>query len=643
MTYDNLFHIAFFIAALVVTFTSIVFTKVQKRTDLNQNKIFLAMNYCVFINALTCLLVEILEKRSKLIPGGYEILFALYFIYFFIHTALAPMLFAYMFAVTGSFRGRSKFFLVACFLPFLITELMVIINPVTGIVYSYNRDLSFGRNWGEIVIYIVAIAYFSVAFANLMVSWNALTRRRRWSLVYFCVLTLAGVIIQLIDINIKSELFTEALALTGLMLSVENEDDKIDSETGFYNRNAFKIDFNNLFYKKRVFYVVCMKVTNTDAAKRIVGLSNAEVIIQEVASFIKTIIHRYFVYRISPNTLLFLLQEDSLRMGELDAMLLAQKIQERFEEDWEVHGKEIKLSNVVMVAEIPKHIHSLSDLIYMLDSPVPAEMEGTILQGGEMKFLMRRAAVEAAITNGLEQGGFEVYYQPTYCTDGVTLHGAEALIRLHDSVLGDLYPDEFIPIAEQTGYIDDIDDFVLKEVCTFLKSGEPTRLGMECINVNLSVLQCMQDNFVEKILKIVESYGISKSLINFEITESVSASDYELLSGVIAKLKENGFQFSMDDYVTGHSNMHTLFSLAFDIVKIDKSILWDAEKSELGEIILENCIHMIKQMKRKILVEGVETSQHVEKLRTLGVDYLQGYFFSRPITKKELLVRCSVE
>ena len=132
MTYDNLFHIAFFIAALVVTFTSIVFTKVQKRTDLNQNKIFLAMNYSVFISALTCLWVEILQKRSNLIPGGYEILLALYFIYFFIHTALAPMLFAYMFAVTGSFRGKSKLFLLGCFLPLLVTELMVIINPFTG-------------------------------------------------------------------------------------------------------------------------------------------------------------------------------------------------------------------------------------------------------------------------------------------------------------------------------------------------------------------------------------------------------------------------------------------------------------------------------------------------------------------------------
>ena len=79
----------------------------------------------------------------------------------------------------------------------------------------------------------------------------------------------------------------------------------------------------------------------------------------------------------------------------------------------------------------------------------------------------------------------------------------------------------------------------------------------------------------------------------------------------------------MDDYGTGYSNMHSLFSLSFDIVKIDKSILWDAENSELGEIILESCIHMIKQMKRKILVEGVETKKHVEKLKKLGVDYHQ--------------------
>ena len=163
---------------------------------------------------------------------------------------------------------------------------------------------------------------------------------------------------------------------------------------------------------------------------------------------------------------------------------------------------------------------------------------------------------------------------------------------------------------------------------------------MECINVNLSVLQCMRDDFVQHIIGIVEEYGIPKSFINFEITESVSASDYDLLSDVVRKMKEQGFQFSMDDYGTGYSNMHSLFSLDFDIVKIDKSILWDSEKSERGQIILENCVHMIKQMKRKILVEGVETKAHVEKLQNLGVDFYQGYFFSKPINKNQLLEYC---
>ena len=83
--------------------------------------------------------------------------------------------------------------------------------------------------------------------------------------------------------------------------------------------------------------------------------------------------------------------------------------------------------------------------------------------------------------------------------------------------------------------------------------------------------------------------------------------------------------------------MHSLFSLAFDIIKIDKSILWGAETSALGEIILESCVNMIRQMGRKILVEGVETKAHVNKLHDLGVDYLQGYYFSRPVPQKELL------
>ena len=161
--------------------------------------------------------------------------------------------------------------------------------------------------------------------------------------------------------------------------------------------------------------------------------------------------------------------------------------------------------------------------------------------------------------------------------------------------------------------------------------------------MNLSVVHCMRPGFVEEINGIADKYGIRKRMINFEVTESVAASDYEIFSNVIFRLKKEGFMFSMDDYGTGYSNVNSIFTLDFDVIKIDKSILWGAETNELGMTILENTIRMIQQMKRKILVEGVETQEQKKLLEKLKVDYLQGFYFSKPIPKKEFLKLISME
>ena len=125
--------------------------------------------------------------------------------------------------------------------------------------------------------------------------------------------------------------------------------------------------------------------------------------------------------------MLLLVKEDDFINSELEALTIAEDIDCRFKSEWTVHGVQMKLSAVTIVASIPMHIHTLADLMYMIDTPVPKDIDRTILRNGDLKFLTRRAEVETAITEGLKQGNFEVYYQPTYCSDGVTLHGAEAL------------------------------------------------------------------------------------------------------------------------------------------------------------------------------------------------------------------------
>ena len=640
MTYTNLFHMAFYCAALLVCLTSIAFTLFQKRTDLSHNKIFLLMNYIVLINGVTCFLLESIAPLIHLNHVFYLLRYALELFYFIVHCALAPTLFYYVMNVTRTSLERPKYLKFLCLFPFVLTELFVVLNPFTHYVYWYDDNLVFHRNWGETFIYILAVIYTVIAFAILMLSWNALRRRNRYAMIYFFALTLFGLIVQFINIDIKSELFCEALALVGLMITIENEDDRIDSETNVYNKNALKSDIKHLLVKKHYMNLLCLKITNIDIISKITGVSNSDEIMMEVTNYLKTLVPRQLLYHTDENTMVLLQKHDPYEKNNLDIIDFAENIYNRFQDDWVIHGVSIRLTPVIMIADIPTQIHSLENLIYMIDSPVPKDFENTILLQEDLDFFIRRAAVESAISNGLKNGNFEVYYQPTHCLNGLKLHGAEALIRLHDNIIGDVYPDEFIPIAEQAGFIDDIDDFVLNQVCAFIKTGEPMKLGMDCINVNLSVLQCMGNGFVTKILGIVDKYDIPKDFINFEITESVSASDYELLADVIRELKSNGFLFSMDDYGTGYSNMHTLFSLDFDIVKIDKSILWDAENSEIGQIILENCVHMIRQMKRKILVEGVETQSQIDKLKELEVDYLQGYYFSKPITKKALIKYC---
>ena len=517
-------------------------------------------------------------------------------------------------------------------LPFIVTEIMALLNPITHFVWKVDEDFVFHRQWGEIVIYLAALFYYVMGFTVLTSSWRVISAKRKSALVFFFVLVGVGVLVQLIEKSMKIEVLTEAVGFTGVMMSVENEDDRIDFGMGFYNRAALNLDIGSSLKHNRRLGIIVLRVNNYELINRLVGNGETNVIADIISGYLRTIVKRNYIYVPDKNTFVLTLYDKLPERVEQ----IADDMARRFEETWEYKDFSIQLNTTIMVTDIPRQITTTAELFYMIESPVPDDKEMTVLKGADLGFIMRRQVIEDALSRGFADSSYEVYYQPTHHLDG-RIHGAEALIRMHDRELGNLYPDEFIPIAERTGLIDDIDDFVLEEVCRFIRTGIPKKYGIDNINVNLSVIQCMRPGFVEIINGIVEKYGVSKKLINFEITETIAASDYKRLSEIIKRLKSEGFLFSMDDYGTGYSNVSAVFSLDLDVVKIDKSILWGAQTSELGMAILENTIRMIRQMKKKILVEGVETKEQVELLKRLGVDYLQGFYFSRPIPEKDFI------
>ncbi|MBO4591997.1 MAG: EAL domain-containing protein, partial [Eubacterium sp.] len=531
-----------------------------------------------------------------------------------------------------------------------INELMLVINLFTGFVYFYNDDNMFQRNWGMWIIYATSVIYLLCALFHLLINWKAITMRKKLALIYFFGVVVVGVIIQMLLKEIRTELFAEAIAFIGVMMTIETEDNRIETETGIYNRRALHTDLETIWAFKSKIDLICIKITDMDAVLKGSGTNRTKQLMNDIAEFLKTIIQRFYIYSVDTGQFVIIISRDEsdekrkiLRKilarfePEFTTDEIVEKIQERFDETWNVGRIQTPLKAVVVKAQCPSELKTVDDVFYLLNSPVPKRLEKKVLEGHDLDYILRRTAVEQAILRAIDTNEFEVYYQPTYYLTGFKLHGAEALLRLHDSELGNVFPDEFIPVIEQMGLIDDVDDFVLKQVCEFIKTGIPEKAGMDCINVNLSVSQCMHSGFVERMNSIVESYDIPKSMINFEITESVAADDYDKLSQVIDELKEAGFKFSMDDYGTGYSNVQSSFSLDYDSIKIDKSILWGAEKSQKGKTILTNSINMIKQMDKEIVVEGVETDAQIDMLKDLPVDYLQGYYFSKPIPRDELI------
>lgn len=623
---------AFSLAAAFICLTNLIFIRVQDNMGKAQNKLFVLMLFVVALNGACNTIVGFLVPYLNDSQEALFVVKAARYLYFVSHTLLAPLFFFYVSYVCGVLlRTSNKLTNIAAGI-IVVTELLAITNPLTQWVYYLDENNIFRRNWAEGLIYLAAAFFFAMGFYYLTTTWRALNVKRRMGIIMFASITLVGIVLQLVISELRVEIFAEALGLTGIMMIVENEDDRLDNETGLYNRQAFLMDLESYFINKVSLHAISIRIITPDIISRKRGVDR-ELVEKKVAEFLESVHERYNIYRIGRRTFVLLV----FKKSDEETLSLAKTIDARFERPWQLKDALVMLSSSILIADIPRQLNSLNDAVYMFDTAKPhIDTHKSILAGDDINSILRESAIEKSISNGLAEGKFEVFYQPTYTIDG-KLHGAEALVRLHDDELGLIFPDEFIPVAENIGLIDAVDDYVLLDVCNMISSEKLFDTTIDCINVNLSVVQFMKPDFVEHVNGIVEQIGVNKKLINFEVTESIYASSYEILSSKIGKLQVDGFLFSMDDYGTGYSNMRALASMDLDCIKIDKSILWEAEKSELGMIILESSIRMIRQMNKAILVEGVETAEQLELLKKLGVDYLQGYYFSKPVPKDKFL------
>ena len=260
---------------------------------------------------------------------------------------------------------------------------------------------------------------------------------------------------------------------------------------------------------------------------------------------------------------------------------------------------------------------------------------------GDRDFIIKNN-IEKIIDRAISEKNFEVYYQPIYDIKKKKFASAEALVRLNDPEYGNIPPMLFLQYAELSNKIHIIGDFVLEKVCEFMGSGAGKQLGLEHIEVNLSVAQCVETELVDKIRNWLEVYEVRPEQLRLEITENAATFNPQIVERNILTLKNMGINFALDDYGTGYSNIKKVISLPFDVVKLNKKFVDEIDNPKTVSLV-KDTIHMLKSLGKNVLIEGVETEDRAEFFmnlrgdKSLSCEYLQGFYFSRPLPQGEFV------
>ena len=327
---------------------------------------------------------------------------------------------------------------------------------------------------------------------------------------------------------------------------------------------------------------------------------------------------------------------------ESDALVIADRLLKAFRKPFKLEGRDLILTLSIGIAISPKDGTSASVLLRNADT---AMYQAKALGRNTSSFftpqmnvaMRRRFEIEEQMHGALERNEFELYYQPQVDVKTNTIIGAEALLRWHNIVLGEITPDEFIPIAEQTGLIAPIGVFVINQALRFLNEWQTVNNQQYTMAVNLSPRQFRDPELVNIIIHALNENTISNECLELEITEGVLMDGQTSIREALLQIDELGIKLSMDDFGTGYSSLSYLREYPFDVLKIDRSFIAGITDNKADCNLVKAAIAMSHSLEIKVVAEGVETKEQLDLLNELNCDIAQGFYLSKPLSGAKLL------
>lgn len=613
------YNINFEIAAIFNYALVLYYSLMRRSSKQFQNLLFIGIG----MNGLVSAILDILTAYANT-PGvnmSYGLRWSSNFLFLFIHNGQTFLFFLYTMTIIKRLTFHNKRNIFVYEIPYYVVILCLFTNMVGNTVFYFDENMNYQHGPLIYVLYGCSLFYLVMIMVYAMKSSGTLPRKDMQSLFAIAFGAIISVLTQLILGNVLIEIFLESIILIALLISVEDKSRSFDHDTECFDRNLFINNMSIILANELRYTVMFVRLHGLKYYKTFYGDPKKNEIIRRMAMAIKKNLKVEEVYYCGKGAICVFIPQSTEK--EIEAY--TQQVIEQYHAWEEKDHVSIQFGKV----NVPEEISTLSDLMEIIDSDYHNDIDRPmIVPQDEISKQRRKLEVSRAVRRGVDNKNFYAVFQPIFHVPTGEIHSAEVLARLEDPDLGNIPPFEFMTVAEETGHIWELGLIIFEEACKFLKKA--MSFGITYFEVNVSVMQCVHGGLSEAFLEILRKYDLRPGNINLEFTESAFIQEPELFMKEKEKLKKAGFSFSVDDYGTGFSNYSYIRMMDPVIIKFDRSSLLTAKKDEAGRKFYHGTIETMRNMGFSVVAEGVETDEELQIVKEAGVNYIQGFYFSRP-------------
>lgn len=505
------------------------------------------------------------------------------------------------------------------------------------IIYTYGPSVA--------ITYVFALSFVISTFYMMLRYKAQIEAKRRLAVMTWMVFWFLAAVVQFFNNECLLVGFAAALGLLTLYCTLENPENSVDHKFGCFHQHVF-VDYMNQCFGRKESKSVMFISFQIDRRDNVTNQGYIEQCMHCLVSWLDKNTKAKVFHSVE--------QELVVIFPSMTDMTAAfSSMQEIFYFDHfyrdskkkkyakENHNLEFPASVFILFPDscLAKNTEEIMAVRKILLAEYNNVTSSVVCYVNDTTLLdvRKKSAVISEIKDALAEDRVEIYLQPIYSMSEKRFVSAEVLARIRRKDGTIMSPGSFIPIAEKNGLIGKLGERVFQKTCAFLKEHHPDEIGIHYLEVNLSVVQCEQRNLADHFMYIMQEYGIEPFWINLEITETGSFQSKQTLMDNMNRLISQGVSFSLDDFGNGQSNLDYMIDMPVSVMKLDMNMSQAYFSDLKAKVVVQSIIRLAHELDLFVVAEGIETAEQLQEMERLGVDYIQGYYFSRPLSIKSYL------